>query len=44
VAQHKGLKTELGVLAITDGIFTRPGAVAHGFILDLGDIDHSEIA
>jgi len=44
VAQHKGFKPEFGVFAITDGIFTRPGEVAHGFILALGDIDHSEIA
>jgi hypothetical protein len=44
VAQQKGFKTELGVFAITDGICTRPGEVAHGFIVDLGDIDHSEIA
>jgi hypothetical protein len=44
VAQQKGFKTALGVCAITDGICTRPGEVAHGFILDLGDIDHSESA
>ena len=44
VAQQKGFKTEFGVFEITDGIFTRPGEVANGFILDLGDIDHSEIA
>ena len=43
VAEHKGFETEFGVFAITDGIFTRPGESAHGFILALGDIDRSEI-
>jgi hypothetical protein len=44
VSEQKGFETELGVFEITDGIFTRPGEVAHGCILDLEDIDRSEIA
>ena len=44
VAQHKGLQTAWGVLAITDGICTRPGEVAHGGIVALGERDRSESA
>ena len=43
-AEHKGFETALGVCEITDGIFTRPGEVAHGFIVPLRDIDRSESA
>src|SRR5262245_15847415 len=34
----------LTTTSFTDGIFTGPSEVAHGFLLDLGDLDHSEIA
>jgi hypothetical protein len=39
VAEQKGCEPELGGLEIADGIFTRAGEVAHGFVLDRGNID-----
>ena len=44
VAEQKGLETEWGVFAITDSICTRPREGAHGFIVDLGDLDRRESA
>jgi hypothetical protein len=44
VAEQKGFETACGVFELTAGIFTSPGERAHGFILDLGDIDRREIA
>ena len=44
VSEQKGFEPELSVFAIADGLFTSPGEVANGFILDLGDIDRSEIS
>src|SRR5262249_30990198 len=41
VAEPKGLETAWGVWAITEGLCTRPGAIAPGCILDLGDRDCS---
>jgi hypothetical protein len=43
-AEQKGCETEFGVFASTDGIFTRPREVTHGFSVDLRDIDRREIA
>ena len=43
LSQQKGFETELGVFEIAEGIFTRPGEIANGFILDLGDLDRGEI-
>ena len=43
VSEQEGLQTKLGVFEITEGIFTGPGEVAHGFVFDLGDIDRGEI-
>jgi len=40
VVQHKGFQTAWGVFASTDGICTRPGEVAPGFLVDRGDRDH----
>jgi hypothetical protein len=44
VSEHKGVETALGVFEITECLFTRPGEVAHGCIVDLRDIDRSELA
>jgi hypothetical protein len=44
VAQQKRFQTALGVFESTAGICTRPGEVAHGFLVDLEDIDHRESA
>ena len=41
-SQQQGVETALGVFAIAEGSFTRPGEIANGFILDLGDIDRGE--
>jgi hypothetical protein len=38
------LETALGVFEITDSIFTSPGEGANGFLVNLRDIDRSEIA
>ena len=38
-SQPKGVETELGVFEIADGIFMRPGEIAHGSIFDGGDIE-----
>jgi hypothetical protein len=38
-----GLQTARGVFEIADGIFTRPGEIAHGCIVDCGDIDGGAI-
>jgi hypothetical protein len=43
LSQQTGLKTELVVLESAEGIFTRPGEIAHGCILDRGDRDRGEI-
>jgi hypothetical protein len=43
VSEPEGLKTELGGLKITDGVFTCPAGIANGFIFHLGDIDCGEI-
>ena len=43
VAEHKSCETQWGVCAITEGIFTRPGASAHGCIWALGDRDRGAI-
>jgi hypothetical protein len=43
VAEQKGFETELGVLEIADGIFTRPGEIAHGLIFELREIDRGKI-
>jgi hypothetical protein len=43
VSEQEGLETKLGVFEIADGIFTRTGEIAHGFIFDFGDIDHGEV-
>ena len=43
VSQQEGFETKLGVFEIAEGIFTRPGQVANGFIFDFGDIDRGEI-
>jgi hypothetical protein len=39
VAPQAGCETERGVFQITAGIFTRPRAIVHGFIVDLGHRD-----
>ena len=44
VAEPKGWQTALGVWAIPEGLGPRPGAGAHGCIVDLGDRDHRESA
>jgi hypothetical protein len=44
VSEQEGFETELGVFEIADGVFTRPRQVANGFIFDLGNRDHGEIA
>jgi hypothetical protein len=43
LSQHKGCETDLGVFAIADGIFTRPGESPDGFLFPLRDRDHGEI-
>jgi hypothetical protein len=43
VAEQKGCEPDLGGLAIADGIVTRAGEVAKGFVLDRGNIDGREI-
>jgi hypothetical protein len=43
LAQEEGLQPVLGGLEIPDGILTGAGQVADGLVLDLGDIDRSEI-
>jgi len=43
LSQQNGLKPELVVFEIADGIFTRPGEIANGFSFDCGDIDRGEI-
>ena len=42
-SQHKGVTTALGGFASAAGLCTRPGEIAHGGIVDLGDIDGGEI-
>ena len=42
VSEEERVEPELGGLEVTDGIFTRPGEVAHGFIFDLGHIHRRE--
>src|SRR5262249_13787515 len=44
LSEQEGFETELGILEIANGVFTRPGEVADGFIFDLGDRDQGEIA
>lgn len=44
VSEPTGVETAWGVLEITEGIFTRPAEVAHGCIVDLGDIDRRAIS
>jgi hypothetical protein len=44
VAEHTGLEPTLGGLALVDGSFTRPAAVAAGFVLYRRDIDAGEVA
>jgi hypothetical protein len=41
-SEHKGCETQLGVFKIAERIFTGPREVANRFIVDLGDLDHSE--
>jgi hypothetical protein len=43
VSQHEGFATDLGVLAIAEGIFARPRAVPHGFLVDRGNIDCGQL-
>jgi hypothetical protein len=43
LSQQQGFQTALGVFAIAEGLFTRPGAIAKGCIFDCGDIDGGEI-
>lgn len=42
VAEHKGCEAQLSVLQIAAGVFTRAGALAHRFLVDLGDRDRRE--
>jgi hypothetical protein len=42
VTQQEGFETELGVLQVAEGIFTRPREIAHGFSFDFGDLDEGE--
>jgi hypothetical protein len=42
-SQPQGVKTELGVCEIAEGIVTRPGAIAPGFSCDRGDRDGGAI-
>jgi hypothetical protein len=44
VPEQKGFETKLGVFAIADGVFTRPGEVTNRFIFHLGDIHGGEIS
>jgi hypothetical protein len=44
VPEPKGFETQLGVFAIAEGVFTRPGAVTNRFIFPLGDIHGGEIS
>ena len=44
LSEQEGFETELGILESADGVFTRPGEVADGFIFDVGDRDQGEIA
>src|SRR5262244_4615536 len=43
MAEQEGFETELGVLAIAEGIFTGAGEIANRFIVHCGDIHDSEI-
>jgi hypothetical protein len=43
VSEPTGVEAQLGVLAITEGLFTRPGEITKRFICHGGDLDGSEI-
>jgi len=43
VSEQEGCETELGILAIADGVCTRAGEIANGFICHLRDLDRGEI-
>jgi hypothetical protein len=43
LSQPTGVQTALGVFERADGLFMRPGEIAHGCSFDWGDIDGGEI-